>query len=128
MKNLFSLFTILFFSSSLFAQNWEQINSGTEFSLALRSDSTAWSFGNNGNGQLGHGNLTNTNEPVQIGTEHIWKAVIAGSFHSLLLHNNGSLWVCGLNGNGQLGLGNTTQVNSPVQIGSRTVWIKADAG
>ncbi|MBP1672784.1 MAG: Regulator of chromosome condensation repeat [Bacteroidetes bacterium] len=56
--------TILFFCLSVFmilsAQNdWVKCGTGTEFSVALKSDGTLWSWGSNMNGQLGTGNTVN---------------------------------------------------------------------
>jgi len=56
MKNKFIFFALLcLFQISLFAQTWQKVVCGGEFSVALRSDSTLWAWGFNGNGQLGIG-------------------------------------------------------------------------
>ncbi|MFZ4412882.1 MAG: T9SS type A sorting domain-containing protein [Bacteroidales bacterium] len=110
------------------AQTWLKLSCGTEFSVALRSDSTLWAWGANMNGQLGIGSLTTAVSPVQIGTEHMWKDIVAGAIHCLAIKSDGTLWAWGLNGNGQLGNGNNVNSSSPVQIGIATNWAKIYAG
>ena len=62
---LILLFIGIFINS--FSQVWLKISCGTQFTVALRSDSTLWSWGFNGNGQLGIGSTTQVNYPVQVG-------------------------------------------------------------
>lgn len=110
------------------AQQWSKIDCGTEYAVGLKSDGTIWSWGFNGNGQLGLANTTAQNAPTQIGTASNWKDIATGSFHCLAVKTDGTLWAWGLNGNGQLGNGNTTQQNAPVQIGTATNWATVEAG
>jgi len=42
------------------------IAGGENHSLALKSDGTAWAWGNNEFGQLGDGSYDTSNEPVQV--------------------------------------------------------------
>ena len=46
--------------------DWTLINTGSTHSLALKSDGTLWSWGNNVNGQLGQDNNTNLTIPTKI--------------------------------------------------------------
>jgi alpha-tubulin suppressor-like RCC1 family protein len=96
--------------------------------IALRSDGTLWSWGFNGNGQLGIGDNTAFDFPVQVGTATDWSDIVCGSFHVLALKTDGTLWAWGLNNNGQLGISNNTSQNSPVQVGNETTWSKIEAG
>ena len=43
-----------------------KVENGKEFTIALKADGTVWSWGTNGNGQLGIGNTENKNEPTKI--------------------------------------------------------------
>jgi alpha-tubulin suppressor-like RCC1 family protein len=57
--------------------NWLQI-SGTyngDVTTALKTDGTLWSWGYNGQGQLGLGNTTSYSSPKQIGSLSTWVAV-----------------------------------------------------
>ena len=110
------------------AQQWEKIDCGTEFSVGIKSDGTLWSWGFNGNGQLGQGTTTAQNLPTQIGNATNWKDVATGSFHCLAIKTDGTLWSWGLNGTGQLGDGTLVQQNMPIQIGTATNWKSVEAG
>ncbi|MFZ4400992.1 MAG: T9SS type A sorting domain-containing protein [Bacteroidales bacterium] len=110
------------------AQTWLKVSCGTEFSVALRSDSTLWAWGANMNGQLGIGNLNTVYTPVQIGSDHNWKDIVAAAMHCLALKSDGSLWAWGLNANGQLGNAGNTNSSFPVKIGNATDWEKIYAG
>ncbi len=87
-----------------------------------------YSFGYNGFGQLGLGNITTMSSPVQVGSLTDWNKLNGGSDHSVSIKNDGSLWGWGQNSYGQLGLGNINNYSSPVQIGSLTNWSQIACG
>ena len=97
---------------------WLKVKCGGEFTVALKSDGTLWSWGFNGNGQLGIGNKTTQYAPTQIGTDTDWIDVVAGGIHCLALKSDNSLWAWGFNNVGCLGDGTNIDKTSPVQIGS----------
>lgn len=109
-----------------------QIGSGTDWNsvsptfsynaLATKTDGTLWAWGKNTHGQLGQGNTTDHNSPVQVGSLTTWKYVSAGYNISHMVKTDGTLWCMGQNADGNLGTGNTTSYSSPVQIGSDTNW------
>jgi len=115
------------------AMKYKAVAAGTSHTLAIAIDDTLWAWGNNSNGQLGSGNTTNQNSPVQIGAglgspAGKFTAISAGDTHSLAIHENGSLYAWGNPANGRLGNSQTTGTyNSPVLIGSST-WIAINAG
>lgn len=80
-----------------------------------------YSWGGNGNGQLGQGNTTNRSSPVQIGTGTTWVRVDLTT-SAAAIKSDGTLWTWGQNNQGQLGQGNTTALSSPVQVGALTTW------
>lgn len=102
--------------------------SSASHTVAIRSDGTLWTWGNNSNGQLGDASTTHRYIPAQVGTVTSWTDVAAGSGHSLALRADGSLWAWGLNGNGQLGDGSTTQRAVPTQVGGGSTWTAISAG
>jgi alpha-tubulin suppressor-like RCC1 family protein len=104
---IFTRIIIAFFlSHSLNAQySWLNVHCGSQFSLALRDDSTLWSWGFNGNGQLGINSTATQHLPTQIGTDYSWRKVAVGSHHSLGILSDGTLWSWGFNSVGQLGTG-----------------------
>ena len=96
--------------------NWKQVTCGTQYTAAIKTDGTLWTWGNNGNGQLG---INNTTTPICtpvttfIGGTN-WKQVSCGGNHTAAIKTDGTLWTWGNNGNGQLGDNTTTQRLTPV--------------
>ena len=87
--------------------------------LAIKSDGTLWSWGENEKGQLGLGNKTYYSSPVQIpGTT--WDTVQQGHRWSLATKTDGTLWGWGQNSSGMLAQNNKTEYDSPVQIPGTT--------
>lgn len=80
-----------------------------------------YSWGSNTFGQLGLGDLTSTNIPIQIGQESGWTDVSTGSNHVIAI-KNGELWSWGANNLGQLGLGDNVQRNTPQRVGTDNDW------
>ena len=81
---------------------------------------TIWSWGFNGNGQLGIGNTITSLDPTQIGVNEDWELIEAGSSFGFAINANGELFGWGFNANGQLGNGTTNQQINPIQIGTET--------
>lgn len=81
-------------------------------SRTVKHTGQAWSWGANGTGELGNGNNTDTNRPVQVlGMSNA--IAIAGR---AALRTNRTDWVWGNNTLGQLGIGNNTSTNRPTQV------------
>jgi len=121
MKKTITLFFI-FLSLQNYAQCWQTISSGSDHTLALKTDGTLWAWGDNGTGELGDGTTVDKNLPVQIGTANDWQKISAGNNFSLAIKTNGTLWAWGTNLFGQLGDGTNISKQSPVQIGTATDW------
>jgi hypothetical protein len=88
------------------ATNIVAIAAGIYHSLALKSDGTLLSWGNDDFGQLGKG-MIDLNDPTPspvIGVSHI-VAIAAGEYHSLALKSDGTLVSWGNDDSGQLGDG-----------------------
>jgi alpha-tubulin suppressor-like RCC1 family protein len=102
---------------------------GMGHSLALKSDGTVWSWGDNSHGQLGNGNISYNNAlPIQvIGLTNII-AISAGANHSIALENDGTVWTWGYNAYGQLGNDTNISSNIPIHIASLTGVITIEAG
>ena len=111
---------------------WRAISGGSAYSVAIRTDGTLWSWGFNGNGQLGNGTSTTTVQagpPVQVGTATTWQSVSAGAFHCLALQTDGTLWAWGFGGLGALGiLPLPANQTTPTQVGTATTWRSLSAG
>ena len=52
--------------------NWSKVSTAGTFTLAIKTNGTMWSWGQNNLGQLGHNNLTYRSSPVQIGALTTW--------------------------------------------------------
>jgi len=110
---------------------WSAISAGFYgYALAIKTDGTIWSWGLNGNGQLGLNNTTKYSSPKQIGSLTNWAKVACGQAHTVAVKTDGTLWSWGYNSSayggvygGQLGVGNTTDYSSPKQVGALTAWL-----
>jgi alpha-tubulin suppressor-like RCC1 family protein len=97
---------------------------GRDFTVAKKSGGTFWSWGGNGEGELGLGDFTDRLSPTQIsGTA--WASFGLGYTHNLAIKTDGTLWSCGGNIQGQLGQGDfgfLTRRHTYTQIGTDTDW------
>lgn len=113
----------------LSAQCFKQISNGWYHYLAIDQNGMLWSWGENGQGQLGDGTLLERNSPVQISSDTDWLFVAAGQSHSLALKANGTLWGWGDNGWKQLSNSvGSNEILIPTQIGTDSDWKQVSAG
>ena len=110
--------------------NWKQVDCG-QFTTAIKTDGSLWTWGRNDHGQLGINVSTGDRRtPVTtfIGGTN-WKQVSCFFFHMAAIKTDGSLWTCGRNDNGQLGINNNTQRNTPVTtFAGGNNWKQVDCG
>ncbi|MCM1439655.1 MAG: hypothetical protein NC131_10735, partial [Roseburia sp.] len=110
------------------------VAAGDDFTVALRSDGTVWSWGKNNYGQLGTGlafDATSTNRtqeyakstPVQVifpkkadGSEVRILTIAVGGNHVLAVTEEQTVYAWGLNTSGQLGLTNNNTAYSAPQL------------
>ncbi len=108
---------------------WNSVSTGSISSCATRTDGTLRCWGNNTDGQVGHGGVvTPQTSPVQVaGTS--WNKVSAGGVSMCATKTTGTLWCWGNNTYGQVGNGGVvTPQSSPVQVGALTTWNNIDGG
>ena len=106
--------------------DWRTMSVGGGHILALKIDSTLWSWG--GGTGLGIGGTPPvTNTPQQISTDK-WVSFSAGAGNSYGIKDDGTLWAWGYNGNGRLGDGTTIDRLIPVQIGIDNNWSTIKTG
>ncbi len=108
--------------------NWSKISAGNAHNLALKIDGTIWTWGRNLKGQLGNGNLIQSNVPIQVGNENSWAQIAAGDEFCVALKSDGTLWAWGDNQYGQCGDGSNVDKLVPTQIGSLNTWQSIAAG
>jgi alpha-tubulin suppressor-like RCC1 family protein len=112
--------------------DWCQVSASTgTFSLAVRQNGTAWSWGFGSVGQLGTNNVSaECNSPVTVlGGFTDWCQISAGGVHSLAVRQNGTAWAWGWNPTGELGDNTVVSKRSPISvIGGFTDWCQISAG
>lgn len=94
---------------------------GGYFNLALCSDGTLVSWGENSSGQLGDGTKTNRSAPVLVPmvgalAGKTVNSIATGDQHTLVLSSDGALIGWGEGGAGQLGYGGSSQITVPVSV------------
>ena len=94
-------------------------------SYLIDFEGNLWTFGYNGEGQLGHGDWTDRNIPTVIPTLKDIQQISYGSraFHFLAKNSQNQIFVTGNNSYGQFGTGNTS-VKTPKEINSQysAIW------
>jgi alpha-tubulin suppressor-like RCC1 family protein len=110
--------------------NWSSvISSGSGSSAAIKTDGTLWTWGGNGYGYLGLGNMTSKSSPTQVGTSTDWATVEMSDNFTVAIKTDGTFWSWGYNRQGQLGSGATTvHRSSPAQVGALTDWLRVSPG
>jgi alpha-tubulin suppressor-like RCC1 family protein len=87
-------------------------------SIAVRSDRTVWTWGGNGDGQLGQGDAVQRSVPTQISglTDVVYAT--AGYSHALALRADGAVLAWGKNASGQIGVmgDGTTADDQPTPV------------
>jgi alpha-tubulin suppressor-like RCC1 family protein len=65
--------------------NWQSVSAGWYHNLALKTDSTLWTWGVNTQGQLGLGDTTVRSSPIQVGASTTWLRASAGHASSFAI-------------------------------------------
>ena len=112
-----------------------QKGNGQNCNYAIKTNGQFYSWGENGNGQLGHNDRNARSAPTQIPGS--WKAAGTngmGEDAMMCVKEDGTLWSWGGNVTGQLGINVSTSPgygpprSSPCQIGAKTDWLMACPG
>ena len=100
--------------------------------MAIKTDGTLWTWGNNDEGQFGTNNTSGSLIPLNISATAAgiitYKFVSCGAFHTLAIRTDNSLWATGINTDGQIGDGTNNNRTSFVKIGTNNDWIFVSAG
>jgi len=92
------------------------IESGSTHNIALTSDGSVWTWGQNVYGELGDGTTNARFTPYKVPYISDVKAIATGGCHCLALKKDNSLWAWGSNWAGQLGDGSKTPQSIPVRV------------
>ena len=109
---------------------WKSISSHGVSSGGILDDGSLYTWGFNGQYNLGLGDNTNRSSPVKIGRND-WQEISMGLYHSVAVKYDGSLWTWGYNASGELGnntSGGGQYVTTPAQITGLTNWKRAIPG
>lgn len=102
--------------------NVSSVSTGQYHTCAVKTDGSAYCWGQGANGRLGLGDATQRLTPVQVvgiggsGTLSNVSQIIAGYAHTCALKTDGSMYCWGYNVYGQLGDNTTSQRLTPVQV------------
>ncbi len=104
--------------------NWKQVDGGSNYKAAIKTDGTLWTWGNMDHGRLGDNAGNYRSSPVQtICGGNNWKQVSCGYWHCTAIKTDGTLWLWGYNTTGCLGDNSVLHKSSPVQtIAGGTNW------
>jgi alpha-tubulin suppressor-like RCC1 family protein len=110
--------------------DWCQLSAGGNFSLAIRTNGSAWAWGYNSLGNVGDNTTVSKSSPVSVvGGFTDWCQVSGHRNHSLAVRTNGTAWAWGWNNSGRLGDNTTVNKSSPVSVvGGFCDWCQVSAG
>lgn len=92
------------------------ISAGDLFACGLLTTGSVKCWGHNDAGQLGNGNTTNQETPVDVSGLNDGKLIVTGYQHACALTKGGGVKCWGYNHSGQLGNGTTTNKHMPVDV------------
>jgi len=96
------------------------VAAGDAHSMALLSDGTVRTWGDNSNGQLGDGTNVGRTTPGEVNGMDNAVAIAAGFRFSVALKGDGTVWAWGSNEYGVLGNGSGAAQLAPVRVGTLT--------
>lgn len=108
-------------ATSTLWSDWRTIEGGYGHTCGVRTDGSAWCWGDGNGGVLG-GSSTTTSVPVRIQTDtggvgwSDWTHLTVQRAHGCGTRSDGSAWCWGLNSSGELGDNSTTSRPRPVRV------------
>ena len=109
--------------------DWVQSAANVYNTVAIKTDGSLWTCGQNSYGQLGNNSTTNSTLFVKVKSGKLWKRAVAGKQAFFAIATDNTLWACGKNSYGQIGNSAPSSVNfsSVVQIGLGYNWLSVDS-
>jgi len=109
--------------------DWSSVQCGSGFTIALKTDGTLWSAGNNTDGRTGQGTTSgDTISWTQIGTDSDWTSFSCGENWCVGIRDGGKLYAWGDGASAKLGTGTTSDVTTPTLVHSDTDWQSVHCG
>jgi len=109
--------------------NWAYVGHGLgDFSVALKSDGSIWSWGRNAYGNLcNSGGLwsADVTTPTQVAGTYGFSRAWAADDATIAIKADGTRWACGWNANAETGNGNQILTPELTKIGVSTTWINS---
>ena len=103
--------------------DWNILGGGGAFgAVAIKTNGTLWTWGNESSGQLGQGDAVRRSSPTQVGSATTWSKVQSYNDRVTAIKTDGTLWAWGANSDGQLGLNDRVNRSIPAQVGVATNW------
>jgi len=106
-------------TDTTWSSDWWALAGGNRGSAAIKTDGTLWTWGRNGDGQLGQNNGIDYSSPKQVEASAgsgTWRAIAFGETNMAATTSKNQLWAWGNNSQGQLGQNNKTNYSSPRQV------------
>jgi len=108
--------------------NFINTAAGNSQSFGIKADGSAWAWGYNNYGVLGHNDTPNRSSPVLVVGGHSFLNITNGLYHSLGLKADGNAWGWGGNEIGTLGHNDIISRSSPVLVVGGHSFVNISAG
>lgn len=108
--------------------DFRQIVASHGHSCGVTSSNQAYCWGQNGNGQLGTGDLVSTFEPTAVVGGHAFVEIDASAYLTCALTSVGDAYCWGWNPEGGLGDGSTVTSHTPVAVAGGLTFTSIDVG
>ncbi|HTQ04992.1 MAG TPA: hypothetical protein VMI54_14105 [Polyangiaceae bacterium] len=106
--------------------DWLRVESGQQFSFALKQDHSLWCWGTNvardanGDGFPLGIDVDELDAPTRLGAANDWVSVAVRVFHTCAVNRESELWCWGRNIEGQLGTGDLNVRETPTRVATGT--------
>jgi alpha-tubulin suppressor-like RCC1 family protein len=115
------------------SNTWSKISCGQNFSAAIKTDGTLWTWGRDHYGQLGDGTTSRAQSKTSPGTiagaGTNWSIIKCGNANCAAIKTDGSLWTWGWGNSGRLGHSSSASRSSPGTVtGAGNTWVNVAAG
>jgi alpha-tubulin suppressor-like RCC1 family protein len=100
---------------NVFEENVIKVAAGEFHAAALTEEGFVYTWGHNGNGELGLGNKDNFLYPQKVDMEGV-ADIVACEYNLMALKQDGTVWGCGTNTEGTLGQGDITHKSEMTRV------------